>query len=109
MFGWSLVSTPGKQVPVVSAVRAVKRTEWRSLGVVPPSVDLSAAREVTRVIAGHDPVAVEYAKMALQPERPNHWGLAARYHSLTSRIAPQTPDERMGTVRRVEQEEEGRA
>lgn len=67
--------------------------------VVPPDQVLDAARELARTIAGHNPVAVEYAKMALQVGRLGDFGLEARYHSLTSWVCQQTPHYRDRTAR----------
>jgi len=70
--------------------------------VVPPHHVLDTAVELARTIAGHNPIAVEYAKMALQLGRLSDWGLPARYHSLTSWACQQTPHYRARTTRFAE-------
>jgi enoyl-CoA hydratase len=74
--------------------------------VVPPAQVLSEACELARTVAGHNPVAVEYAKMALQLGRLSDWGLDACYHSLTSWVCQQTPRYRTQTARFATQAEE---
>jgi len=74
--------------------------------VVPPDRVLDTATELARTIARHNPVAVEYAKMALQLGRLSDWGLAARYHSLTSWVCQQTPHYRSQTARFAKETEE---
>jgi enoyl-CoA hydratase/carnithine racemase len=74
--------------------------------VVPPDRVLDTATELARTIARHNPVAVEYAKMALQLGRLSDWGLAARYHSLTSWACQQTPHYRSQTARFAKETEE---
>jgi enoyl-CoA hydratase/carnithine racemase len=74
--------------------------------VVPPDQVLSAASALARTVAEHNPVAVEYAKMALQLGRFQDWGLDARYHSLTSWVCQQTPRYRTQTARFATQAEE---
>lgn len=73
--------------------------------VVPPEQVLGAATEMARTIAGHNPVAVEYAKRALQADRLADGGLDARYHSLTSWVCQQTPHYRERTARFAEGQE----
>jgi enoyl-CoA hydratase/carnithine racemase len=67
--------------------------------VVPPDRVLDAATELARTVARHNPVAVEYAKMALQLGCLGDWGLSARFHSLTSWACQQTPHYRSQTAR----------
>jgi len=74
--------------------------------VVPSDRVLETATELARTIARHNPVAVEYAKMALQLGRLSDWGLAARYHSLTSWACQQTPHYRSQTARFAKETEE---
>ncbi len=76
--------------------------------VVPPDQVLSAACDLARTIAGHNPVAVEHAKMALQIGRLSDFGLEARYHSLTSWVCQQTPHYQDRTARFVEGQEKER-
>ena len=76
--------------------------------VVPPDQVLSVACELARTIAGHNPVAVEHAKMALQVGRLSDFGLEARYHSLTSWVCQQTPHYRDRTARFAEGQEKER-
>jgi len=65
--------------------------------VVPPEQVLKAAEEMARTIAGHNPIAVEYAKLALPLGRLQDGGAEARYHSLTSWVCQQTPGYRERT------------
>jgi enoyl-CoA hydratase/carnithine racemase len=67
--------------------------------VVPSDQVLDTAMELARAIARHNPVAVEYAKMALQVGRLGDWGLQARYHSLISWVCHQTPHYQTQTAR----------
>ena len=73
--------------------------------VVPPHQVLDTAVELARTIAGHNPIAVEYAKMALQVGRLSDWGLEPRYHSLTSWVCQQTSRYRNQTARFAQEEE----
>ncbi len=74
--------------------------------VVPAERVLEAAGELARTIVGHNPLAVEYAKMALQVGRLGDWGLQARYHSLTSWACQQTPQYQAQTRRFAKEPEE---
>jgi enoyl-CoA hydratase/carnithine racemase len=74
--------------------------------VVPPAQVLSEACELARTVAEHNPVAVEYAKMALQLGRFQDSGLDACYHSLISWVCQQTPRYRTQTARFATQAEE---
>jgi enoyl-CoA hydratase/carnithine racemase len=76
----------GRRLPAAEALA------WGLLNrVVPPDGVLAAAEEMARTIAGHNPVAVEYAKLALPLGQFQDAGPEARYHSLTSWVCQQSP------------------
>jgi enoyl-CoA hydratase/carnithine racemase len=101
-----LLIGPTRAKEVILAGRRVTAEESLAWGLVNQVVDpdqvLPAAQEMARRIAGQNPVAVEYAKRALQLGHLTDWGLPARYHSLTSWVCQQTPSYRANTTRFAE-------
>jgi enoyl-CoA hydratase/carnithine racemase len=93
----------GRRLPAVEAL------SWGLVNQIAPPADvLMAARTLARTVAGHNPVAVEYAKLALQVGRLPDWGLEPRYHSLTSWVCQQSPHYRSRTTRFAQEEERQR-
>jgi enoyl-CoA hydratase/carnithine racemase len=84
----------GRRLPAAEALA------WGLVNqVVAPAEVLPVALKMARTVAGHNPVAVESAKLALQVGRLSDWGLEPRYHSLTSWVCQQTSHYREQTVR----------
>ncbi len=74
--------------------------------VVPPEEVLKAASEMAQTVAGHNPIAIEHAKLALQDHTVADRRLEARFHSLLSWVCQQTPHYRERTVRFEKPEQE---
>jgi enoyl-CoA hydratase/carnithine racemase len=84
----------GRRLPAVEALA------WGLVNqVVPPPELLMAARTLAQTVCGHNPIAIEHAKRALQDHAVADRQLEARFHSLTSWVCQQTPHYRERTIR----------